>query len=250
MEKITETASLIISHSISTLIDRKIAVRVTNTTESLFTINKNTQVADFSVVTLEQSKFIKPVDVAIRSMIQEDDPDLTTYLTQLLKTDKPDKQNNTFWFPTPENLWNIEDHTPIQTRIPKELRKLLRKEKPNPKYDARSRRKFLEQFDWKDTLLKETEKQAVENILFQYHDIFARHRMDIGMNTKFKVKLTPKKHRAFYSQSLPMPIHLKEDLMVEVALCPIMGSSQSYCSQSRHVPFLNRANQTGNYVSL
>ena len=38
------------------------------------------------------------------------------------------------------------------------------------------------------------------------------------MNTKFKVKLTPKDDKAVYSQSLPMPIHLKEDLNVELAL--------------------------------
>ena len=42
--------------------------------------------------------------------------------------------------------------------------------------------------------------------------------MDIGMNTEFKVKLTPKDDKAVYSQSLPMPIHLKEDLIVELAL--------------------------------
>ena len=41
VEKLTETASLIISHSMSTINDRKIEVRVTNTTESLYTINKN-----------------------------------------------------------------------------------------------------------------------------------------------------------------------------------------------------------------
>ena len=77
---------------------------------------------------------------------------------------------------------------------------------------------FLKRFDWTDTLLTETEKQAVEDILVEYHDIFARHRMDIGMNTEFKVKLTPKSDKAVYSQSLPMPIHLKEDLIVELAL--------------------------------
>ena len=32
----------------------------------------------------------------------------------------------------------------------------------------------------------ETEKQAVEDIVVEYHDIFARHRMDIGMNTEFR----------------------------------------------------------------
>ena len=38
------------------------------------------------------------------------------------------------------------------------------------------------------------------------------------MNTEFKVKLTPKDDKAVYSQSLPMPIHLKEDRIVELAL--------------------------------
>ena len=42
--------------------------------------------------------------------------------------------------------------------------------------------------------------------------------MDIGMSTEFKVKLTPKDDKAVYSQSLPMPIHLNEDLIVELAL--------------------------------
>ena len=129
VEKFTVAASLLISRSMSTIIDRKIAVRVTNTTESPYTINKNTQIAEFSVLTPEQSKFIKPVDTAILSMIPEGDPHLVTYLTEILRTNKPDQQNNTFWFPTPKNPGNTEDHTPIPTRILTELRELQRREK-------------------------------------------------------------------------------------------------------------------------
>ena len=215
VEKLTQNASLIISHSMSTITDRKIAVRVTNTTEIRHTINKNTQIAEISVVTPEQSKFIKPVDKAILSMIPEGDPDLITYLTELLRTNRPDQQTNTFWFPTPENPGNTEQHTPIQTQILKELRELQLKEKLNPKDNTESRTEFLQRFDWTDTLLTETEKQAVEDILVEYH---ARHKMDIGMNTEFKVKLTPKDDKAVYSQNLPMPIHLKGYLIVELAL--------------------------------
>ena len=207
----------------STIIDRKIAVRVTNTTESPYTINKNTQIAEFSVVTPEQSKFIKPVDMAVLSMIPEGDPDLITYLTELLRTNKPDQQTNTFWFPTPENLSKTNEHTPIQTRILKELCELQQKEKLNPKDDSQSRIEFLKRFDWTDTLLTETEKQAVEDILVEYHDIFAGHRMDIGMNTEFKVRLTQEDDKAVYSQNLPMLIHLKEDLIVELALMDKYG---------------------------
>ena len=189
-EKFTETASLIISHSMSTTTDRKIAVRVTNTTESLYTINKNTPIAEFSEVTPEQSKFIKPVDMAILSMIPEGDPDLITYLPELLRTNKQDQPTNTFWFPTSKNPGNTEEHTPIQTRILKELCDLELKEKLNPKDDIESRTEFLKRFDWTDIPLTEPEKQAVEDILVEYQDIFARHRMDIGMNTKFEVKIT------------------------------------------------------------
>ena len=142
LEKFTENASLIISHSMPTITDRKIAVRVTNTTESPHTINKNTQIAEISVGTPEQSKFIKPVDMAILSMIPEGDQDLITYLTELLRTNKPDQQTNTFWFPTPENPGNREQHTPIQTRNLKELRELQLKEKLNPKVNTESRTEF------------------------------------------------------------------------------------------------------------
>ena len=117
VEKFTETASLTIAHSILTIMDRKVAVRVTKTTESPYTINENTEIADFFVVTPEQYRFIKPVDTAIHRMIPEGDPDMITYLTEPLKTNKPARQNNTFWFPTPENPGNTEYHTPIQTRI-------------------------------------------------------------------------------------------------------------------------------------
>ena len=191
VEKFTETASLVLSHSMSTVIDRKIAVRVTNTTESPYTINKNTQIAEFSVVTPEQPKVIKPVHMAILSMIPEGDPDLVTYLTELLTNNKPDQQTSTFWFTTPENPGNTDDHTPIQTRILKELRELQQKEKLNPKDDTQSRNEFSKQFYWTDTLLTETEKQAIEDIPIDYHDTLAGHRMDIGMNTEFKLKLTP-----------------------------------------------------------
>ena len=47
----TEAESLLISHSMSTIFDKKPGVRVTNTTESSFSIKTKTQNAEFSVVT-------------------------------------------------------------------------------------------------------------------------------------------------------------------------------------------------------
>ena len=217
LEKFTETASLLISHSMSTISDKRIAVRVTNTTESPYLIKKHTQIAEFSGVTPEQSKHIKPVDMAVLSMTPQGDPDLTAYLKELFRTNKLQQQDNMFWFPTPENPGRLEYHAPIQTRSLKELNELKDKEKLSPRESTESRNKIHKRFDWTKTLLTETEKQAVEDILVEYHDIFASHRNDFGTNTEFKVKLTPKDNKAVNNQSLPMPIHLKEDLIVELA---------------------------------
>ena len=228
LEKFTETASLLISHSMSAKNDKRIAVRVTNTTESPYLIKRHTQLAEFSVVTPEQSKHIKPVDVAIFSMIPQGHRDLTAYLNELLRTNEPEQQNNTFWLPTSKNPGKPEDHTPRQTRIPKEMNEIKGMEKLNSDESTESRNKLLKRFNWTDTLLKGTEKQAIEDILADYYDIFARHRMDIGMNTEFKEKLTPKNDKVVHSQSLPMPIYLKEDLIVELVLCTSVESLQ-YC---------------------
>ena len=101
----------------STLIDKRTEVRVTNTTESPFLTKNKIQIAKFLVVTPEQSNYIKPVDMAILSMILRGDHDLMAYLNEILRTNKPDQENNTFWLLTSENSGKREEHTPIQTRI-------------------------------------------------------------------------------------------------------------------------------------
>ena len=83
-----ETASLLISLSLSTIIDGEVALSVTNTTETPYLIKRNTQSAEFSVVTLEKAKFIKLVDTAVLSKSTEGDPYLTAYLHELLPTNK------------------------------------------------------------------------------------------------------------------------------------------------------------------
>ena len=50
-EKFTETACHEILHSMPKMIDKKVAFRVTNTTHLPYLIKKNTQIAEFSVVT-------------------------------------------------------------------------------------------------------------------------------------------------------------------------------------------------------
>ena len=66
--------------------------------------------------------------------------------------------------------------------------------------------------------IEENDRKQLKQTIVEHNDIFARHRLDIGINNSFKVKLTPKDERPIYRQSLPVPINLKEDLTVELAL--------------------------------
>ena len=129
----------------------------------------------------------------------------------------PQNQEN-YWFPTPENPGNPEEHTPIQKRTLRDLQALQDLETLDPTENPESRAKFLEHFDWKDFTLTPEDKVKIEDLLVKFHDIFARHRFDIGMNEEYKVKLTPKDDSPAYSQSLPAPINLREDILVELAM--------------------------------
>ena len=217
LEKFTETASLLFSHSMSTIRDKRKAIRVTITTESPYLNKKRTQIAEFSVVTPEQSKHIKPVDMAIFSMIPQDDPDLTAYLNELLRTSEPEQQDNTFWFPTWKS-WKAWESYPNTDKNPQGIEWTQRQGKTE---SIRGHRisKQISQTIWLDQYTSyRNGKTGNWKHSVDYHDIFARHRMDIGMNKEFKVKLTPKDDKAVYSQNLPVPIHMKEDLVVELAL--------------------------------
>ena len=134
---------------------------------------------------------------------------------QISETDE-DSEND--WFPTPEDPGDTQTHTPIQQRTLRELRNLQELEKLNPQDDPESRKQFLANFDWADSTLNSTEIAQIEELLVEFHDIFAQHRLNIGMNEDVKVKLTPKDDSPAYSQSLPAPINLKEDILVELAL--------------------------------
>ena len=67
-------------------------------------------------------------------------------------------------------------------------------------------------------MLQQNEIKQIEALMVDFHDIFARHRLDISVNEEFTVKLTPKDESPAYSQSLHTPVNLKEDILVELAL--------------------------------
>ena len=210
---------LLICPALSSTQNNKHMVRISTFIDHPYTLKKRTHIANFSILTLEQTKHIRPINpISVRHLLNNSHDDAIHYINSLLKTSKNDEVNETYWFPTPQNPRNEKEHTPIQTRILNELRELEQLEKLSPLENTNCINQFLSNFDWTASTLQPEAKQAVENLLVELHDIFARHSFDIGINTEFKVQLTPLDNRPAYSQSLPAPIKLKNDILVELAL--------------------------------
>ena len=154
---------------------------------------------------------------------------LTKQLSQLIKDSattpnfpRSEYETDGFWFPTPETCSNPETLEGINKKIYNAIAELKKAESLSPHSPA-DKRRFLSQFQWRGTLLTPQERQAVEILLLEFHDIFARHRLDIGRNDDFKIKLTPEHDRPVYTQSPPTPIHIREELQIELALLQYYG---------------------------
>ena len=140
-------------------------------------------------------------------LLNKNKGDAIYYVSSFLKTNRNNDQFEQCWFPLPENPGNEESHTPIQQQILRELRNLQEAERVNPNDNEESRRKFLSNFDWKDSMQQQHEIKRIESLLVELHEMFSRHRFDNGMNEEFTVKLTQKDDSPAYSQSFANPVN-------------------------------------------
>ena len=77
---------------------------------------------------------------------------------------------------------------------------------------------FLKKFSWDTCVLNFDQKRQLEEFLVEYHDVFAKRRLDLGYNTELKIKLIPEHPLPVYVQGPPATIHLRDEILVELAL--------------------------------
>ena len=64
------------------------------------------------------------------------------FINELLKVPKPNSEQDTYWFPTPEEPGDPAKYTPIQQRMYNEFLELKELEKLNPHDNEASRKEF------------------------------------------------------------------------------------------------------------
>ena len=165
-------------------------VQISNFLDLSFTLKKRTDIANFSILTPGQTEHSKNVNsIAVRHLLNNNHEDSTHYINILVKTSKTDQVNETYWCPTPQNPGNGREHMPTQARILNESRELEKLEQLNPQENIYSRKRIFSNINCTDSTLEPEAKQAVETLIIDLHDNFARHRIDFG--TKNSVQSVP-----------------------------------------------------------
>ena len=72
--------------------------------------------AELLIFKPEDTKHIRPTDAAAFKLLQDPD-DTHMYVNELMKPSENEQNDETLWFPTPENPRDEEEHTPIQRKI-------------------------------------------------------------------------------------------------------------------------------------
>ena len=214
-------SNLLVSPALNETQEGRTHVQITNPLDYQITINAGTPVASFKIMTPKQANNLQPMTNHQLNLISQYPDDAEAVLNQIFQD--PTTKSDRRWYPTPETCDDPSKLNKIEKRIYDEIVKLRAEEKLDPTASEEQRHEFLANFQWEQSILSLHEKQKIEALLVKYHDIFARHRLDIGINTEFKIKLTPKHDEPVYAQSLPTPTNLKDDLLVELALMQEYG---------------------------
>ena len=98
---------LLLCAALASTQNNKHMVQISNFLHHPYTLKNGTHIANFSKLTLEQTKHIQSVNsTSVRHLLNKSHDDAIHYINSLLKTSKNDKVNDTYWFPTPQNPAN------------------------------------------------------------------------------------------------------------------------------------------------
>ena len=164
---------------------------------------------------------------------------------QPLNQTRPKPEYEKLWFPTPETCDSPSKLSPLQRDIYDQILHFQNLEKIDPKNNAKDRDLFLEKFGWQNSVLTFEQKCQVEELLVEFSDIFAKHRFDVDYNTELKIKLTPEHNLPVYVQSPQTPIHLRDELTVELALMHYYNLITSLSHSKYSSPIFAQRNDSG-----
>ena len=88
----------------------------------------------------------------------------------------------------------------------------------DPKSINSDKMEFRREFSWSAGVLNADQERQLEDFVADFCDVFAKHRSNKGCNTELNFRLTPENALLVYVQGPPAPIHLCEELLIELLI--------------------------------
>ena len=99
LPQLDECAKLIVAPAITTARDKKVAIKIANTTGFPYKITPDSKLAELQILKPEETKMIRPVDKAALNLLTDHD-DVVTYINALMQVERPEDNEEKFCFPT------------------------------------------------------------------------------------------------------------------------------------------------------
>ena len=146
-----------------------------------------------------------------------------TILASVRNGQAPNTVPGFFWFPTPENCQNPDSLARIEKKIYESSVKFREQERLNTENSPEQDKQFLQMFSWDKSIIAASERSQIDALLKKFHTIFAGHRLDVGRYDDFKFLLTSDHDKPVCSQNPTTPIHIRDELLTELALLQYYG---------------------------
>ena len=229
-DRLEDNCSIAPTSSLSKIHDTgKVSVSAISLSDNQIKLNKKTEKVHFEILNEAQADNSIKIDPQLISLAKMRNPDdFEGELNQLIEelhfkkidtpTGRPPPDYSKLWFPTPETCNDFSNFTPLQREIYDQILQLQRQEKMDPKNNEANKMEFLKKFSWDTCVLNADQKRQREEFLVECHDVFAKQCFDVGYNAELKIKLTPEHPLPVYVQGPPAPIHLRDEILIELAL--------------------------------
>ena len=200
-DRLEDKCSIALKSSLSKIHDTgKVFVSAVNFSDNQITLNNETEIAHFEILNEAQADNLIEIDPQLISLTKmRNRDDFEGELNQLIQdfqfqkidtpTVRPPPDYSKLWFPTPETCYDFSNLTPLQRDD--QILQLQKQEKNGSQKNDDGKLEFLKKFSWDTCVLNADQKRQLEEFLVKYHDVFAKHRFDVGYNTELKIKLTP-----------------------------------------------------------
>ena len=97
-----ECAKPNVASSLTTTRNMQVAIKIANTTDFPYTVTPNAKIDELQILKPEETKFIRPVDLAARNLLTNHN-NVVTYVNSLMQVGRPEYNEKKLWFPIPEH---------------------------------------------------------------------------------------------------------------------------------------------------